>query len=381
LKFMNGRKNRTPELRGRVNLVKIAVSAALLSLTACGGGGSDEQDELTLGELQNVPPALAAANATLEVNTDIAESVAGSTITVTVLQNDNFSNGSQLQLVGTPANGTARLLDSGQVEYTPNAGFVGTDTVAYALVDAAGNRMNGALYIAVVAENVSDSGFPFCANADADPDNDGYGWENDATCEMPGIGLGTGALLAKGDNVTMGSGTVTAVSPMRNDSIPDRANVVFEIDSVPTAGSIEGVDAGILVYSAPEDFHGSDSIVYSITDQSGNTSSASIEFTINCTTCDLPEALRLSWPANPSDENVEGYRVFFGPDENTFTSTMLADVTAADFTGSAPFAVFEMANDLNVSGTDGGCFTVQAYRNGEDSEHSPRLAAYPQVYP
>jgi len=80
--------------------------------------------------------------------------------------------------------------------------------------------------------------------------------------------------------------------------------------------------------------------------------------------------LRLSWPANPASENVESYRVFFGPDENTHTSTMLTEVDAADFTGSAPNAVYDLAGDLNIQGGDGGCFRVTAVRGSEESEPS-----------
>jgi len=82
------------------------------------------------------------------------------------------------------------------------------------------------------------------------------------------------------------------------------------------------------------------------------------------------KGLRLSWPANPASENVDSYRVFFGSDENLHTSTPMSEVDAGDFTGSAPNIVYDLSNDLGISGTEGGCFRVTAVRGSEESEAS-----------
>ena len=97
---------------------------------------------------------------------------------------------------------------------------------------------------------------------------------------------------------------------------------------------------------------------------------ANIDFNIHCATCSTKEGLRLSWPANPVNENIESYRVFFGPDENVFTSTQLSEIKVGDFGGSAPNAIYHLENDLNVSGNEGGCFRVTAVRGSEESEPS-----------
>ena len=60
-------------------------------------------------------------------------------VVVAVLANDHDADGDALSVsgVGTPANGTARIVDGG-VEYTPHRGFGGTDSFDYAVDDGRG---------------------------------------------------------------------------------------------------------------------------------------------------------------------------------------------------------------------------------------------------
>jgi|GEM_PF-4178971 len=403
---MNSRILRTNGSIGRENLTRLAVTAAILTLTACGGGGDGGIDEdtaldlsslqqgaasigeetpLDLSNLQQVPPSIGAAtDSSVLAEADVAEAEAGKAIVVGILNNDSIPTGTQFQLVSQPENGTAVLLDSGELQYTPDADFEGTDIVEYVLVGANGDEARGQLFIAVCADcdldqpalaaatpSISDSGNPYCLTDDADPDGDGFGWENDESCQVPPEGgFPTTALTANTDNVTLDAGTSTAVSALRNDIIADRDTVEFSIDVEPNNGRIEAADSGVVVYTAPDNFAGTDSIVYSLTDRAGNTSVANIDFNIECDSCVTMKGLRLSWPANPASENVDSYRVFFGSDENLHTSTPMSEVDAGDFTGSAPNIVYDLSNDLGISGTEGGCFRVTAVRGSEESEAS-----------
>ncbi|OED41559.1 hypothetical protein AB833_09310 [Chromatiales bacterium (ex Bugula neritina AB1)] len=79
----------------------------------------------------------------------------------------------------------------------------------------------------------------------------------------------------------------------------------------------------------------------------------------------------MSWPANPHSEGINGYRIFFGPDENAFTSTMITELSVTSLNGSAPHVVYNLIDDLNITDTsEGGCFRVQAYRGSDSSEKS-----------
>jgi len=176
---MNRRILRTNGSIGRENLTRLAVTAAILTLTACGGGGDGGIDEdtaldlsslqqgaasigeetpLDLSNLQQVPPSIGAAtDSSVLAEADVAEAEAGKAIVVGILNNDSIPTGTQFQLVSQPENGTAVLLDSGELQYTPDADFEGTDIVEYVLVGANGDEARGQLFIAV------------CADCDLDP--------------------------------------------------------------------------------------------------------------------------------------------------------------------------------------------------------------------
>jgi len=394
---MNGRMIRTYGSNRCENLTRLAVSAALLTLTACGGGGSSDDTSLDgtslssgsaldLSNLQDVPTSIVAAtDGSLNAATDVAEIAAGQAVTVGILNNDGVPEGSKFQLIGQPANGSARLLNTGELRYVADIDFEGTESIEYVLVAEDNTISRGMLYIAVACAEceiappvaaaalaaADELGRPYCASDETDTDNDGFGWENKESCVVrPAGSVAKSSLTANSDHVTMDAGTTEAISALRNDLIVDRSSVEFAIDVEPSNGVIEAAEAGIVVYTAPANFAGTDSLVYSLTDDDGNTSVANIDFNITCDDCSTWKGLRLSWPANPVNENVQSYRVFFGPDENVHTSTQLSEVRASDFTGSAPHAVYDLANDLNISGSEGGCFRVSAVRGSEESEPS-----------
>ena len=381
---MKGQKIRTHGSHRCELLGKFALTATLASLTACGGGGGGDTS-LNLTNLQNLPPSFGAtSDSDINAATDVVEVAAGSAVDANILSNDSIPEGASLQLLGQPVNGTATLLDTGEIQYEANSDFEGTDSVDYVLVAADGTESVGTLYVAVacadclnqavaatpVAAATDSNGLQYCTDANSDPDSDGFGWENNQSCAVREVGPSLPTLTANSDLVSINAGSTKVVSPMRNDVIPHINSVEFAIDVEPTAGVIKASSGGLLVYSAPDSYKGSDSIVYSLTDETGNVSVASIDFEIDCPLCENFNGLRLSWPANPASENIDSYRVFFGPDENINTSTMLSEVQADESSDGTPETVFSLAGDLNVSGNEGGCFRITAIRSGEESEPS-----------
>ena len=381
---MKGQKIRTHGSHRCELLGKFALTATLASLTACGGGGGGDTG-LDLSNLQDLPPSIGAASAgDINAATDVVEVAAGNVIDANILSNDSVPEGARLELLGQPVIGSAVLLDTGEIQYEANSDFEGTDSVDYVLVAADGTESVGTLYVAVACADclnqavaaaqelatTDSNGLQYCTDANSDPDSDGFGWENNQSCAVREVGPSLPTLAANPDIVSIEAGSTKAVAPMRNDVIPHINSVEFAIDVEPTAGVIKASNGGLLVYSAPDNYKGSDSIVYSLTDETGNTSVASVDFNIECPLCKDFEGLRLSWPANPDSENIDGYRVFFGPDENINTSTMLSEVQADEFSNTTPQTVYSLAGDLNVSGNEGGCFRITAIRSGEESEPS-----------
>ncbi|MFJ1474822.1 gliding motility-associated C-terminal domain-containing protein [Capnocytophaga cynodegmi] len=90
-------------------------------------------------------------SATTEINTPVA---------VNILENDqNVPTTGRVSVVSDPSRGSVQVNDGGTpndpsddiITYTPNLGFVGTDTFVYELCDVAGNCSNATVTIEVVA--------------------------------------------------------------------------------------------------------------------------------------------------------------------------------------------------------------------------------------
>ena len=83
------------------------------------------------------------ATVTVTVNTrptatdDAATTAFGAPVTIDVLANDSDADGHRLTVtsVTTPTNGTAGINSDGDIDYGPNAGFLGTDRFNYAIQD------------------------------------------------------------------------------------------------------------------------------------------------------------------------------------------------------------------------------------------------------
>jgi outer membrane protein OmpA-like peptidoglycan-associated protein len=128
----------------------------------------------------NLPPV---------ANPDSASTTVGTPVTIDVLANDTDPEGDALTLVSAsqPANGSTTVTGNGRVQYTPNPGFIGTDTFSYVVRDAAGNSATGQVTVTVAegAPNQAPVALPDSASVlkrfsvdinvlgnDSDPDGD-----------------------------------------------------------------------------------------------------------------------------------------------------------------------------------------------------------------
>ncbi len=96
---------------------------------------------------KNVPES---GNKAPETVADTATTAQGAAVTINVLTNDSDANGDALTItsVSKPQFGTATI--NGQsVIYTPNANFVGTDTIAYFVSDGKGGTAAGSVTVTV----------------------------------------------------------------------------------------------------------------------------------------------------------------------------------------------------------------------------------------
>lgn len=87
----------------------------------------------------------------LIANDDFATVSTTNELFISVLVNDEFTGEVDVKLVTPPANGSAEVID-GQIFYNPDNGFVGTDSLQYALCNQDGEIDNAWVYIVVTEE-------------------------------------------------------------------------------------------------------------------------------------------------------------------------------------------------------------------------------------
>ncbi len=73
-----------------------------------------------------------------QANNDIVSTDTGTTVVIYVQNNDVYLNCAVLitSIVSGPSNGIANVLNGDSIEYTPNPGFTGTDTIIYVVCDS-----------------------------------------------------------------------------------------------------------------------------------------------------------------------------------------------------------------------------------------------------
>ena len=159
----------------------------------------------------------------------------GETLMITapgLLGNDTDANGDSLraQILSNPSNGTLTYLqDTGAFEYVPNAGFVGTDTFEYVVSDGKDSD------IGQVTVNV--------VNTAPVANDDGYSVDKNQTLTIDAPGL------------------------LANDSDPDGDTISVTLNSSPSNGTLNFVEAtGRFEYVPDAGFVGTDSFNYTISD-------------------------------------------------------------------------------------------------------------------
>ncbi|MDJ1139701.1 Ig-like domain-containing protein [Marinicella marina] len=185
-------------------------------------------------------------NANPEANDDVVNIGRNSSgVVISVLDNDSDADdGSVLTIesVGAASNGT--VVNNGDVvTYTPNAGFVGTDSFEYTVIDGEGGSDS-----ATVTINVNNL-----------------------------------APVAVDDSVSAFGTAPVNFSVLDNDSDPDGDNselTVSEI-SAPANGNLVDNGRGNYTYTANEGFIGTETLTYKVTDANGASTTAIVTITVN----------------------------------------------------------------------------------------------------
>ncbi|MEZ5863072.1 MAG: Ig-like domain-containing protein [Geminicoccaceae bacterium] len=281
-------------------------------------------------------------------NDDTATTTEDRALAINVIANDTDADGDRLTvtaITGEPANGTAEIVNN-QIRYTPNADFNGEDTLTYSVDDGQGGTAEAVLTIqvsplndapvATADEATTDEDTPVTIDVlanDTDIDGDGL-----TVTTAGGARLGTVAIADDGssltytpkadangtdtftytvtdgalrstatvtvtvnpvndapvagdDVATTAEDTVLLASVLRNDSDPDSPTLqLSQIVEGPTHGTAE-IDGGTgqIRYTPEENYNGSDSLVYEVTDGE-LTTTARLDITVTPVN-DAPEAV------------------------------------------------------------------------------------------
>ncbi|MEZ4884217.1 MAG: Ig-like domain-containing protein [Chitinophagales bacterium] len=194
-------------------------------------------DEATVGiavgleEFPNNPPIAVE---------DVANTTTNTPVTIPVLANDSDPDGDDLTVTlgSDPMHGTASVDENGNINYTPEAGFEGTDFLTYILCDDGQPVLCDTTFVTITVE--ADNG------------------EN-----QPPIAVDdTGSTLI---------GTPVDILVLNNDSDPDGDNIVITaILTQPANGSaLIGMDTASITYLPNAGFIGTDCFEYQICDPEG----------------------------------------------------------------------------------------------------------------
>ncbi|MEL7178143.1 MAG: Ig-like domain-containing protein, partial [Pseudomonadota bacterium] len=199
-------------------------------------------DENGATDTATVTVTVEEAPNTTDAVDDSEEYTPGQATLIDVLENDSDAEGDDqtITAVTQGLNGTVAIVD-GQVEYTPNAGFTGTDQFTYTITDE-----DGATDTATVTVTAGD------------PAN---------------------TTDAVDDTSTGDAGEVQTIDVLSNDSDAEGDDQTITAVTQGANGTVAIVD-GQVTYTPDDGFIGEDTFTYTVTDEDGATDTATVTVTV-----------------------------------------------------------------------------------------------------
>jgi large repetitive protein len=246
-----------------------------------------------------------------------------------ILANDTADEGAALAagLFSGPANGTLELLDDGSFHYVPNAGYMGLDSFLYVASDGASDSL-----LAAVTIRVGDAGDAPVAAADS------YSLDEDGVL---GVALSDGVLA--------------------NDVAAEGMTLSASLVSGPAHGTLTLGEDGSLNYVPEADFHGADSFVYTATDDTGQTSTATAAITINPVN-DKPAAANDGYSIGEDNTlTIDAAGGILANDSDIDGDALTPTITSQPLHGTLTLAAdgsFSYTPEANYNGLDGFSYLV-----------------------
>ena len=292
------------------------------------GGTATASVAITVTSVDDAPTAVA----------DAATVAEDGSVTIDVAANDSDVDGDPLSLVSVtaPAHGSATIADAHHVTYTPAADYHGADTFSYTIEDSSGASGSAAVSITVTSVNdapiasadaatLAEDGsatIDVVANdTDVDGDtltitaitlpahglaliadghhvsytpapdyhgadaitytiSDGNGGSATATLALTVTSVND-APVAAADAATLDEDTSATVDVVANDSDVDGDALTLTSVGAPAHGTATISGAHQVLYTPAANYHGADSVAYTISDGAGGTATATLSLTVN----------------------------------------------------------------------------------------------------
>ena len=242
------------------------------------------------------------------------------TLSNTLKANDTQSSdgGNSWTKSSDPTNGTLTVNSDGTFIYTPNAGFSGIDTFSYTITDVDGDTSDAVATIKVIAPVANDK-----------PN-------------------------AVDDSFKINFNTTLTNSLDGNDKLSSDGNNTFSKASDASHGTVTVNSDGTFVYIPDTGFSGVDTFSYTITDDNGDTSTATVTIIVDDpNTNDVPVAIG-------DDFQIDG--------DSTLSNTLKANDTQSSDGGNSWTKSSDPTNGTVVVYSDGTfTYTPNAGFSGIDS--------------
>ena len=272
-----------------------------------GRGGTDTATvTINVASVNDDPNAVSDGTLTVQSNTPIE---------IDVLANDSDIDGDTpfvSGIVTDPANGTVEIGELGEITYTGNPGFSGSDSFVYEISDGNGGTDTATVFLTVVS---------------ASP-------------------------VAADDTATVAEGGEVIIDVLANDTDPDSTNLTTQLISGASNGSVFRNADNTFTYRPSGNFNGTDTFTYRVSDGS-NTDTATVDVTVTPVN-DAP-TIAAPFAALAIDP---GDTVSFGATGGTAILLNDVDVDPTADTVEATLSVSE--GTLALSGTTGLTITAGA---------------------
>ena len=219
------------------------------------GGTSIATVTITVEADPNQAPVAEDDASTTTMDSDVSGSVSG---------NDSDPDGDNLTfyIEQGPSNGSIVLNADGTYTYTPDPGYVGTDTFTYEANDGNGGTAIATVTVTVEPGQTQCNGPLTPTNVDPEAVND----TNETTFNAPVSG-----------NV------------LPNDVDADGDSLTVTLTSQPTNGTVTLTPDGDYTYTPNNGFEGEDTFAYEVSDGNGGTDSAEVSITVTRDTAVSPD--------------------------------------------------------------------------------------------